>query len=245
MRAGHGIHADGRSYKRPAILYGQGMPAAPLAPRLQAHIDADPATTEVMDRFVADLRSREVGAGAPKVGERFPDFSLPDAEGRYRNLATLTARGPLVLSFSRGGWCPYCVDELGAWAESIPALEAAGGTFVAIVGEVGGRAAALSRAAGDVPMLCDIDHGLALAAGLAFHVGAAMAARFASWGLDLNELYGSESGMLPIPATYVVDPDAVVRFAAVDPDFRKRAEPSEVIALVASLRRGGGPAARA
>lgn len=245
MHGGHGYHVTRCSYGASAILYERAMPAAAvLAHRLQTIMDADPATRDIMDRFVAELRTRGVGLSAPQVGETFPDFSLPDAEGRYVSLHDLLHDGPVVLSFSRGGWCPYCVDELGAWSEVIPALIEAGGRFVAIVSEVAGRAAAFSASAGKVVTLCDVDHGLALTAGLAFHVGPEMAKQFAAWGLDLKELYGSESGLLPVPATFVVDQEQVVRFAAADPDFRQRAEPADVIELVATLRRGG-PAPRA
>ena len=186
--------------------------------------------------------SRGCGASARvrhprRVGEDFPAFSLPDAGGHYRSLDSLIADGPLVLSFNRGGWCPYCTIELRAWGEALPQLAEAGGHFVAITPEVGGRAAVLgSLLHGDAEILCDVDHGVALASGLAFYIGEPLLKRYASAGFDLGELYGTRSGFLPIPATYVIDAAGTVRYAFADPDFRLRAEPAEVIEAVRALR---------
>jgi len=144
-----------------------------------------------------------------------------------------------VLSFNRGGWCPYCSHELRAWCEHTPALRAAGAGLTVVTPEVGGRAALLAHLVGpDADLLCDVDHGVALASGLAFYMGSDLLSSYAEWGLDLADTYGSASGFLPVPATFVIDAGGIVRFAHVDPDFRVRAEPEEVIEVVASL--GGG-----
>ena len=189
------------------------------------------------DEFVGGLRRIGAGLASPVIGEPFPAFALPDASGRYRSLDSLLAEGPLVLSFNRGGWCPYCASELRAWSDALPALAEAGGHFVAVTPEVGGRAALLGQLLhGDAQMLCDVDHGIALATGLAFYIGEPLLSRYAQWGLDLVELYGSGSGFLPIPASYVIDTSGIVQFAFADPDFRHRAEPADAIAVVAALR---------
>ncbi len=188
------------------------------------------------DRFVDGLRGLGVGSGAPHVGDIFPAFSLPDAGGHYRSLDGLIAEGPLVLSFNRGGWCPYCTHELRAWREVLPDLRAAGAHFAAITPEVGGRAALLGHLLDpDVDLLCDVDHGVALASGLVFHIGAELRRQYREWGLDLAEIYGSDSGLLPVPGIFVIDREGVTRFAFADPDFRNRAEPSEVIEVLRAL----------
>lgn len=192
----------------------------------------------VYDQFVAQLRAGGVGSGAPGVGERIAPFALPDSLGMRRQLADLIVDGPLVLSFNRGGWCPYCRTELSAWVDWLPVLAAHGARFAAVTGEVGGRAERLrAELCLDADMLCDVDHGLALGLGLAFHAGAELRRRYLDCGLDLAEAYGTPGWLLPIPATFVIDTDATVRFAFVEPDFRLRAEPAEIVELVADLVR--------
>lgn len=197
---------------------------------------ARPDWTPVYDSFVTGLRRTGVGTAAPGVGERFPDFALPDDQGRYRSLASFLARGPVVLSFNRGGWCPYCRRELTEWRAQIGALADLGAQFVSIAGETGGRAARLHDWVGpDATVLCDVDHGLALAVGLAFRCGDSLRDRYLAVGLDLGALYGNDGWILPVPATYVLDRAGVIRFAFVDPDFRVRATPDEVLAVVRRL----------
>lgn len=201
--------------------------------------ETTPEWTPVYDAFVAKLRSGAVAESAPKRGDVFPDFAIPDAHGRYRSLAELVTDGPIVLSFNRGGWCPFCRGELSAWGERVEALAAAGGRFVTITGEVGGRAEGLHDLIGpDATILCDIDHGLALSVGLAFRCDADLQQRYRACGLDLADIYGGPSWILPVPATFVIDRDQSVRFAFADPDFRIRAEPDDVIAAIADLHRG-------
>jgi peroxiredoxin len=190
----------------------------------------------VYDDFVDRLRRVGAGETSPSVGDLMPGFALPNSRGAYVQLEQLIAQGPLVLSFNRGGWCPYCRGELTAWSEAIPDLRALGGRFAAITGEVGGRAERMRVEIGlEAEVLCDIDHGVALGMGLAFPVEASMRRRYLDCGLDLTDAYGSASWFLPIPATYVIDQAGIVRYAFANPDFRLRAEPSEVLEVVRGL----------
>lgn len=190
--------------------------------------------------LVARLTRSRAGSRAPHIGQRFPDFALPNSHGHPVALNQLLDRGPLVLSFLRGRWCPYCARELGTWHDAMPRLEAAGGRFVAISAETGGRAEEFRREiAPAATMLCDVDHGLALLLGLAFPIGEDLDRRYADAGLDLGAVYGNAGQLLPITATYVLDRSGIVRFANVDPDFRRRADPNAVIAVVDALARSG------
>lgn len=193
--------------------------------------------TPVYNAFVAKLRLGGVGDSAPGVGEVFPDFALPDERGRYRSLDHIVSDGPIVLSFNRGGWCPFCRGELSAWGERIEALHQANGRLVTVTGEVGGRAGQLHDLVGpDATILCDVDHGLALSLGLAFRCDEDLRHRYLACGLDLSEIYGGHGWLLPVPATFVIDRDRTVRFAFAEPDFRIRAEPDEVIEVIRALR---------
>jgi peroxiredoxin len=208
----------------------------PLADALVRCREGDPSWETIYDDFIGGLHDRGVGRTAPAVGERLPDFALPNARGIYVDSQDLIASGPLVLSFNRGGWCPYCRTELSAWAKAMPELNRLGGTFVSITPEVGGRAEAMRRDLGlSSEVLCDVDHGVALELGLAFHLGGELRNRYLSCGLDLSEAYGSPSWFIPVPATFVVDRSGIVRFAFIDPDFRVRAEPADVLDEVRRL----------
>ena len=210
--------------------------ATTLSSQLRAHAEGTPAWQELCDSFVARKRALGAGSGAPKVGEPFPTLSLPDLHGRQRSLSSLYAEGPIVLSFKRGDWCPYCKIELESWHQAIPDLAKAGGRLVVVAGLVGGRSTALSRLLGDrAAILCDVDHGAALTLGLAIHAGFDVIDRYRQNGLDLASLYGTASGFLPIPATFVIDQQGIIRFAFVNPDFRVRAEPADVLAVVRSI----------
>ncbi len=210
--------------------------AIQLFDKLSRCAEDAPEWQELYDDFVGRLVMLETGKTAPEVGTPFPLLMLPDQKGRYHSLEALYADGPLVISFNRGGWCPYCVHELESWRDAMPELESAGGKLVVIVGEVSGRNDALADLMRDkATILSDVDHGAALGLGLAFYAGPELIARYYECGLDLSDIYGSYSGILPIPATFVVDQQGLVQFAFVDPDFRVRAEPSDVIEVVKRL----------
>lgn len=195
-----------------------------------------PDSVRLYDCLIARLRALGVGATAPQVGEPFPLFTLPDALGHYESLGNLLSARPLVLSFVRGSWCPYCVHELNAWSQSLPALHRAGGHLSVITPEIGGRAALVASLLGaQTSVFSDVDQGVALNTGLAFFIGNDVLTAYHDAGLDLREIYGSNSGFLPVPATFVIDRAGFTRYAFVDPDFRVRAEPADVIDCVASL----------
>ncbi|MGL6043886.1 MAG: redoxin domain-containing protein, partial [Sandaracinobacteroides sp.] len=138
-----------------------------------------------------------------------------------------------VLSFQRGGWCPYCSAEMAAWGRLAPELEARGGQLAIVTPETGGRAASLVHKAGPFArLLCDVDHGVAMALGLTVPLAEEVARRYRDAGLDLDRLTGGAGGFVPIPATFAVTTDGLVRFAWANPDFRLRAEPADVLAAL-------------
>lgn len=213
-------------------VYGCAM--TPIAPALQAEADRLSAFAADYDALVAELHKRGSGRRAPGVGQRFPGFALPDAQGRFHTLAGLLADGqPLVISFHRGLWCPWCRVESAGWGDAAAMLAAAGARMITISAEVGGNSAALADRAG-AQALVDVDLGLCLALGLVISIPASLADAYRAGGDDLAALLGGSGRLLPIPATFLIDADAMVRFAFVDPDFRRRAEPAAVLAALGS-----------
>ncbi len=235
----HETHASKALYVARDLHNDRAMKnPAPLALRLAACRTLPGAWLESYDALIARLRASDAMAGAPHVGTVAPDFALPDASGRLRRLSDLLADGPVVLSFNRGSWCPYCEEEIGAWAENRDALVAAGGRLIIVTPETGGRLAGLAQIAGDrVVVLCDPDLGVALRYGLAFPVGPVVLQEFRADGFDLAEAYSTANGLLPSPATFLLDRARQVHFAFVDPDFHHRAEPAAVLCALSSLTR--------
>jgi peroxiredoxin len=192
---------------------------------------------EVYDRLVKQLTESGAMAGALKEGAVFPDFQLASADGRFVRRADVLAHGPAVFSFYRGAWCPYCSAELNALAEIAPQIRSAGATLVAITPEAGGVALRTKVDRGlEFEILCDLDNTLALECGLMFPVPDDIRAAYLERGIDFVRTYGNEAWLLPTPATYVVGRDAVVAMAYVNPDFRHRLEPSEIVKALAKLR---------
>jgi peroxiredoxin len=206
----------------------------PIAPALAAETARLAAYAADYDALVAQLAALGAGRRAPRVGSRFPGFALPDVSGRFHTLADLLAPGqPLVISFHRGLWCPWCRVESAGWGDAGAALAAAGARLVTVSAELAGGGAALAQRAGALGLV-DVDLGLCLALGLVISIPAALAEAYQAGGDDLAAVLGGTGRLLPIPATFLIDAQAVVRFAFVDADFRQRAEPAAVLAALAS-----------
>ena len=191
--------------------------------------------------FLERLDAGQVAAQASKPGDTMPGFLLPNAEGRLVDAAELLARGPLVVTFFRGGWCPYCSATLEALEAVLPELSRAGGTLVAMTPETGGRALAMKRERGlHYEVLVDVDLAVAMAFGIVFRTPPLYLALLRRHGVDLAERSGNPGWLLPVPAAFLVGQDGVVRRAWVNVDFTQRAEPAEILAALRGLqgRRG-------
>jgi peroxiredoxin len=198
--------------------------------------DAVPEVREAVAVTLAELRRTGAAAHALGAGQPFPDFLLPDAEGRLVDRDDLLAAGPAVVTFFRGDWCPYCRASLDSLEAALPDVEAAGATLAAVTPETGGRAlGAKRRHRARYRVLADVDHGLATACGVAFRAPAAYRALLLRGGVDLAERQGNAAWFLPVPATFVLDRAGVVRWSFVDLDFTHRAEPAEMVAALRSL----------
>ena len=196
-----------------------------------------PKWRSLYDALVQHLVDEGAASDALKVGDRIPDFMLANAEGGFVRSADLLAKGPVVLSFYRGRWCPYCSAELDALNAVATRIRDSGATLAAITAEAGGEAIRTKfERKFEFEVLCDLDNGLALECGLVFKVTPEVQKAYIESILDLPTLYGNTSWFLPIPATYVVDTGGVIREAYVNPDFRYRLDPSAIMAAIARLK---------
>ncbi|HQT47082.1 MAG TPA: peroxiredoxin-like family protein [Acidocella sp.] len=170
------------------------------------------------------------------TGAVFPDFVLPSAEGRLVAFSEQLARGPVVVSFFRGAWCPFCKLMLDALTEALPRIEAAGARLLALTPETGGLALGMKRRHGaGFDVLADVDFGVGLAAGVVFKIPKLYLERLVASGVDLPLRHGNAAWCLPVPATFVIAPDGVVAWRFVHVDFSRRAEPDEIIAALRGI----------
>jgi peroxiredoxin len=218
-----------------------------LDERWQRMREQSPEVGHAYDALVATLVASGLTETSLKVGARMPDFDLPNVEGRFVASQALLERGPLVVSFFRGGWCPFCTTELRALREVAPDIKARGATLVAITPDTGAALASAKRDnALGYEVLSDLDLGVGLQFGLVYRVPEAIRELYRGLDLDLGARHGSAHGdvwLLPIPATYIVDRRGMVRFAEVDCDFRRRMEPVAIIRALDELgaeQRSGG-----
>jgi peroxiredoxin len=214
-----------------------GMEAS-LDKQLDAFSDAlrqkRPDFADAVDRLVARLHESAAGASAPQPGELLPSFHLPDENGHIVSLDSLLARGPVAVTFHRGHWCPYCRININALAQVQKQIAAEGAQIVAIMPD---RQKFISefKAPGKVPfpILTDMDNGYALSLNLVIWLGAEMQKMLA--GLrDLPSFQGNDTWTLPIPATFVVGTDGLIRARFVDPDYRKRMAIDDLLAALRS-----------
>jgi peroxiredoxin len=208
-----------------------------LAENLAKVRDSNPLWKSRYDTLVQGLRDAGVGGGALKTGDTAPDFALSSAEGNLMTMADLLAKGPVVLSFYRGKWCPYCVTELEALREAATDIAAMGATLVAVTAEdCGGALAAKRKHRLEFEILCDLENGLGLSFGLIYRVPEAVQRFYREADINFPLIYGNDSWFLPIPATYVIGRDGVVRHAYVNPDFRERLDPAAILDVLKGLR---------
>lgn len=174
--------------------------------------------------------------GALGVGQRAPDFALPDIDGGTVRLSDLLANGPVVLTFYRGAWCPYCNSSLQGFQAELGDIMAAGGYLVAVSpqAEVGSQEMAASNAL-SFPVLSDDGNRVSRDYGLVFEVDAATQEQYQAVGIDLAEVNGAAAWELPVPATYVIGRDGIIRAAFVEADYTQRADPRDVIAALKDI----------
>lgn len=161
------------------------------------------------------------------------DATLLTASGEEIALSDLWASGPVVLTFYRGGWCPYCNNALTEWEGKLGELESAGGELVALSPEKpesAGKTAEKNEASFKV--LSDATFAAADLFNLRFSLGADIQKLYKGYGIDLEKANASKTWELPHPGTFVIDTDGTVRYAWVQEDYRTRANPDEVIAAV-------------
>lgn len=201
----------------------------------ESDVDFDELRRAAM-AMIDDLRASGAVAGTA-VGERAPDFELPDANGDTVALRDKLAAGPVVISFYRGAWCPYCNTELRALQGSLDAIHDRGASLVAVSPQAPDVSMSLvERLELGFDVLSDLDQSVSRAYRLQFELTPALQAIYPKLGMDLTHHNADGSWHLPVPATFVLDSAGVVRARHVDPNYLERMPVGDIVAALDDLR---------
>lgn len=196
---------------------------------------------ETMHRATAELIASGAAGRALKAGDKAPAFTLNDPDGHPVSSTDLLARGPLVVSFYRGVWCPYCNMELHALQAALPDFNALGASLVAISPQtaVNSRKSVRQNDLG-FPILSDTHNDVAAAFGLRFAMPDYLIELYKGLKNDLPAFNGDPSWTLPMPGRFVIAQDGTILYAEVNPDYTRRPEPQD---MLPALRRAASVAA--
>lgn len=190
----------------------------------------------IMARGTKALIENGQAQRALQAGDLAPDFTLHDGDDRRINSRDLIVRGPLVVSFYRGVWCPYCNLELQALQAALPEIKARGASLVAISPQIPANSRKSQR---DnklaFPILSDVGSEVAEAFGVKFALSDELIALYKSFGNDLPRFNNDPAWVLPMPARYVIGRDGVIAYAEINPDYTRRPDPSELLPVLDRL----------
>jgi peroxiredoxin len=194
----------------------------------------------VAEQIAASMGEVDSSGVAPglAVGEAAPNFTLPNALGESVSLADALAKGPVVLTFYRGEWCPFCNLELRALQAALPRFEGLGASVIAISPQSPDHSLSVKEKAElSFEVLSDARQEVIRAYKVQFTVPAAIKDLHLSvFQNDLSTHTADGSWDLPVPATFVIDQAGVVRAAGVSADWRVRMDPDDIEAALAALR---------
>jgi len=194
-----------------------------------------PGIVAALAGSVAELVQTGLVRQAVKAGERAPLFRLRSNTGDFVSLSEALDRGPVVVSFFRGGWCPFCRLELQALAEAHSEIERLGATLIALSPQARGKSASLgSGCEPPFPILRDPGCKIASRYRIAFTIRHQFRAAYLELGYPNSTK--AKSWLLSIPATYVLDSSGFVVLSYLDADHTTRLEPTEIIAALTHLR---------
>jgi peroxiredoxin len=185
---------------------------------------------------IEELRADFALASAVGLDEAAPDFALPNAAGKSIVLKELLRSGPVILTFYRGGWCPYCNIQLRAYQSVLPQIGASGARLVAISPQLPDNSLdTANKNALTFDALSDVRNEVARSYGLVYSLPEEIRAALRSNNKALPSINGDQSWELPVPATYVIARDQHVALAYIEVDYRKRLEPEALLTRLKSL----------
>ncbi|MHA6259224.1 peroxiredoxin-like family protein [Sporosarcina sp. CAU 1771] len=187
---------------------------------------------KLMAQATKELEESGIALGLKK-GDQAPNFKLPDVTGKLVSITEELSKGPIILVFYRGGWCPYCNLELKAYQRELDVIKEAGATLIAISPETP-DASLSTKEKNELEfiVLSDESNKVAEKFDLVFKMPDFLIEIYKESKLNVPAHNGNNDWELPKPATFVIDQSGKIVFAEVDSDYTKRVEPSKVIEIV-------------
>jgi peroxiredoxin len=194
------------------------------------------SAAQTIDAGIDQIAAAGLTRHALQVGQLAPNFTLPDADGQPQTLASLLQNGPVVLTFYRGNWCPYCSVQLRAYQQVLPELARYGATLVAVSPQTP-ELSSLTASEKELtfPVLSDVGNTVARHYGLTYGVGPEVGSALRSVGIDLTTFNGTTADELPLTATFLIGTDGIIAWAEVDANFKQRPDPTAILAALAQL----------
>lgn len=190
----------------------------------------------IMGKATEDLAKSNIVENSLGVGDTLSNFILPNAVGEAIELRSLLEEGPLVISFYRGQWCPYCNLELRALQQALPEIKNLGANLVAISPQTPDNSLSTSEKNElTFEVLSDRGNKIAKEFGLVFTLPEQLRPLYKEFGIDIAFHNGDRSYELPIAATYIVDRNGIIIRAFIDVDYTKRLDPEEIVATLREL----------
>ncbi|MCL5129300.1 peroxiredoxin-like family protein [Algibacter sp. L4_22] len=185
---------------------------------------------------IAAVKSSGVETSAKQVGDRAPDFKLKNASNKEVALADYLKDGPVILTWYRGGWCPYCNITLNRLQTELPSFKAEGANLLALTPELPDKSMTTKEKNKlEFEVLSDVGNKIAKAYGVVYRLTKELAESYQT-GFDLHAYNGDSSDELPLAATYIINQKGVIVYAFLDAEYRNRAEPKDIIKVLKSLK---------
>jgi peroxiredoxin len=195
---------------------------------------------ELYDAKVEALRASFLIENTPAMGGEAPEFSLPNAQGKLVSLSKALSDGPVVVTFYRGSWCPYCNLQLRAYQRALSEITALGGRLMAISAQLPDKSlSTVEQNALEFDVLSDVGNRVARSFGLVYALPDELRAALISNNKALPMFNGDDSWELPVPATYVIGRNGRVVLASVQIDYRQRLAPEEIVAALQNIQSTG------
>ncbi|KAJ5584400.1 uncharacterized protein N7459_004200 [Penicillium hispanicum] len=192
--------------------------------------------SSVITGAVSNFKTTYDPAKAIQPGTTFPKFQLSDATGKQIKLDDLLAKGPILISFYRGEWCPFCNLELRALQSHLDEFHQKGVTLVAVSPELPDQSLSTSEKLSlKFPVLSDVGNQLAKQLGLLFAQPESMRSVYGAFGVDWKQRYGDDRLEVPVPATFLVDKNGIVRNSFVNPEYQHRLDPETALQWIEKL----------
>lgn len=194
-------------------------------------------TMNIIDKGIEELQKAGAGMKSPKKGDKAPDFTLPNATGKEITLSQELKKGPVVLKFYRGSWCPFCNLELRALQLALPQIKEMGANLIAISPEIPDNSLSLvEKHSLGFEVLSDYQSEVAEKYNLTFNLGEKVNKVYKDLGIDLEQANNVQGDKLPIPATFVVNECGEIEYAFVEADYSKRAEPADILQAIKKVK---------